>query len=151
MTKITIFVKKTTMLYCFNSDTVFVWMFLMLNPSFIDLNLWNLYTIIDCIVRFIGSTAYSIKFLSIHVILNKQYFSQAKMFLHYWFVGWVDAATKCVLTWSRYKISLTENLTYLMQVHNAKWSYTIVNTQKWLTTSSTSLYGSFVHLPTIFP
>ena len=26
-----------------------------------------------------------------------------------------------------------------------------VNTQKWLTTSSTSLHGSFVHLPTIFP
>ena len=28
---------------------------------------------------------------------------------------------------------------------------TCVNTQKWLTTSSTSLHGSFVHLPTIFP
>ena len=27
----------------------------------------------------------------------------------------------------------------------------IVNTQKWLTTSSTPLHGSFVHLPTIFP
>ena len=26
-----------------------------------------------------------------------------------------------------------------------------VNTQKWLTTSSTPLRGSFVHLPTIFP
>ena len=113
------------MLYCFNSYTVFVWMFLMMNPSFVDLNFWNFCTIIDCNVSFIGSTTYSIKFLFIHAILNKQYFSQAKMFLHYWFVGWVDATIRCVLIWSQYRISLIENLTYLMQVHNAKWSYTV--------------------------
>ena len=113
------------MLYCFNSDTMFVWIILMLNPSFVDLNFWNLCTIIDCSVSFIGSTAYSIKFLSIHANLNKQYFSQAKTFLHYWFVGQVDAATTCVLNWSQYKISLTKKLTCLMQVHNAKWSYTV--------------------------
>ena len=113
------------MLYCFNSDTVFVWMLLMLNNSFVNLTFWNFCTIIECSVSFIGSTAYSIKFLSIQAILNKQYFSQAKTFLHYWFVGRVDAATTSVLTWSQYKISLIEKFIYLMQVHNAKWSYTV--------------------------
>ena len=113
------------MFYYFNLDTVFVWMFLMLNPSFVDLNFWNLCTILDYSVSFIGSTAYSIKFLSIHAILNKQYFSQVKTFLHHWFIGRVDATTKHVLTWSQYKIFLIEKLTYLMQVHIAKWSYTV--------------------------
>ena len=121
MTKTSIFVKKNDHALLL----VFVWMFLMLNPSFVDLNFWNFCTILDYSVSFIGSTAYSIKFLSIHAILNKQYFSQAKTFLHYWFVGWVDAATTRVLTWSQYKISLTKNLTYVMQVHNAKWLYTV--------------------------
>ena len=64
MTKIGIFVKNTTMLYCFNSDIVFVWMFLMLNPSFVDLNFWNFCTILYYSVSFIGSTTYTIKFLS---------------------------------------------------------------------------------------
>ena len=47
------------------------------------------------------------------------------MFLHHWFLGWVDAATTHVLTWSQYKILLSKKFTYLMQVHNEKLSYTV--------------------------
>ena len=64
MTKTTIFVKSITMLYYFNSNILFVWMILMLNRWFLDLTFWNFCTILYCSVSFIGSTTYTIKFLS---------------------------------------------------------------------------------------